>query len=29
MEEEMKDILFVEEYDWIKIIVLDNGIGFE
>ena len=28
-EEETKDILLAEEYDWTKITVSDNGIGFE
>ncbi|WP_231882098.1 sensor histidine kinase [Alteromonas stellipolaris] len=25
----MKDILLADEYDWIKIQISDNGIGFE
>ncbi|CAD5270662.1 putative two-component sensor histidine kinase [Alteromonas sp. 38] len=28
-EADMKDILLADEYDWIKIQISDNGIGFE
>ena len=28
-EDDMKDILLADEYDWIKIQISDNGIGFE
>lgn len=29
MEEDLKDILMYEENEWIKIVIFDNGIGFE
>ena len=28
-EEDTRDIIMSEEYDWIKITVTDNGIGFD